>query len=451
MSIESMSSGRAPARRLALAATILVLLGSCARARADTDANPDANATADASAAASASANAAPAPAPAPIWSLSGFGTLGVVHSTEGRADFTTGIFEQNGAGFTRAWSPAVDSRIGAQVTANFTPRFSAVVQGVAQQNSDGTYTPHLEWANLKYAFTADASVRVGRIVLPSLLQSDSRAIGYAYSELRPPVEVYSLVPVTSSDGVDASYRLHFGHAANTIVASFGSSRFSVPSFGTLGAQREWVISDTAEYGATTVHFTYEQAVIVGYPPTVDALFAGFNSFGPQGEALATEYDPERKLAQIVTLGAAYDPGDWFVTAEAVKRNAHSYAGVSTAWYVTVGRRFAAFTPYLTYAQLRSNSNRSDPGLPVGDLPPYLALPAARLNAGLNTTLASIQVQSTVSVGTRWDFAKNVDLKAQFSRTRLGAGSPGLLVNPQPDFQAGSSLNLFSLTLDFVW
>jgi hypothetical protein len=382
---------------------------------------------------------------------LSGFGTFGVTHSTGGLADFTGGVFERNGAGYTRAWSPGVDSRIGAQLTANFTPRFSAILQGVAQQNSDGSYTPHLEWANLKYAFTADASVRAGRIVLPSLLFSDSRAIGYTYPQLRPPVEVYSIVPVTSSDGVDASYRLHFGNTANTIVASFGSTRFGVPGFGTLGARRAWVIADTVESGAATVHLAYEQAAVVGYPASVKALFAAFENFGPQGELLSAKYDPEGRLAQIVTLGAMYDPGDWFVMAEALKRSTHSFAGASTAWYVSGGDRVGAYTPYLTYAQLRSNSNRSDPGLTVGNLPPSLAAPATLLNAGLNSTLALIQVQSTVSVGARWDFIKNVDLTVQLSHTHLGAGSAGLLVNTQPGFQPGSAFNLVSVTLDFVW
>jgi hypothetical protein len=387
----------------------------------------------------------------ASIWSLSGFGTFGVVHSTEGRADFTTGIFERNGAGYTRAWSPGVDSKLGAQLTANFTPRFTAIVQGVAQQNSDGTYTPHLEWANLKFAFTSDASVRVGRIVLPSLLVSESRAVGYSYPEVRPPAEVYSIIPVTSSDGLDASYRTHFWQAANVIVASFGSSRFGVPGFGTLGARREWVVSDTLEFGATTVHLAYEQASIVGYPASLDALFAAFQSFGPQGDALAAKYDPQGKLAQVISIGATYDPGDWFVSAEALKRKTHSFAGESSAWYVTGGHRFGAFTPYLTHAELRSNSNRSDPGLTVGALPPYLAQSATMLNAALNATLGLIQVQSTVSVGARWDFTKNVDLKVQGSHTHLGAGSAGLLINPQPDFKPGGSFNVFTLTLDFVW
>ena len=56
------------------------------------------------------------------MFSLSGFGTLGVVHSSADRADFTASIFKPYGAGHTRAWSADVDSLIAAQATARFTP-----------------------------------------------------------------------------------------------------------------------------------------------------------------------------------------------------------------------------------------------------------------------------------------------------------------------------------------
>ena len=101
-----------------------------------------------------------------PMFSFSGFGTFGVVHSSEHQADYISNIFEPNGAGFTHSWSANIDSRIGAQLNANFTPQLSAVVQVISEQNYDKSYRPHIEWANIKYQFTPDFSVRAGRIVL---------------------------------------------------------------------------------------------------------------------------------------------------------------------------------------------------------------------------------------------------------------------------------------------
>lgn len=52
------------------------------------------------------------------MFSLSSFGTVGIVHSSEKKADFTSSIFKPNGAGHSRNWSADVDSLIGAQLTA---------------------------------------------------------------------------------------------------------------------------------------------------------------------------------------------------------------------------------------------------------------------------------------------------------------------------------------------
>ena len=109
-------------------------------------------------------------------------------------------------------------------------------------------------------------------------------------------------------------------------------------------------------------------------------------------------------------------------------------SGQHTGWYVSGGYRAAQFTPYVTYAEASASSN-SDPGLPLTALPSALVGFAAGLNAGLNTLLQQwIPEQRTLSVGTRWDFMKNLDLKLQADHTRLGADSFGTLINVQPGF-----------------
>jgi opacity protein-like surface antigen len=383
------------------------------------------------------------------MFSFSGFGTLGVVHSSEHDADFTSTLFKPNGAGYSHDWSPDVDSLIGAQVIANFTPRLSAMLQVISQQTYDDTYKPHVEWANIKYQLTPDASVRVGRTELASFLVSDTRDLGYANPWVRPPVEVYSLVPIDTSDGIDVSYRWHTGELVQTFVGTYGATTSKQPSGGNADARRQWNISDTLEYGAVTLRIAYQRANLT--LDGLDTFFSAFGHFGPQGIALEAKYDPYRKPLEFFGIGAMYNPGDWFVTGEWGTQQLHSVIGESTAWYVSGGYRLAKFTPYLTYGSLKVNSNTSDPGLNVSTLPPYLAGPALGLNAALNAILGSIPAQSTTSAGVRWDFMKNVDLKLQYDHTHLGAGSPGTLINLQPGFVPGSTVNLFSAALDFIW
>jgi hypothetical protein len=184
---------------------------------------------------------------------------------------------------------------------------------------------------------------------------------------------------------------------------------------------------------------------------TFSALFDGFRQFGAQGAALAGRYDPRDRNISFVALGAAYDPGEWFMMAEWGRSNLHSVFGKRTVAYATGGYRIREVTPYLTFAHTRANSNRSDPGLTLSALPPELVAPAAALNTALNAALGAIAVQQSVSAGARWDLIDSVALKLQYDHMNLGAGSPGVLGNVQPDFQTGGNVHLFSATVDFVW
>ena len=388
-----------------------------------------------------------------PIFSFSGFGTLGVVHSSENNADFTSSAFKPNGAGYSRSWSAEVDSLIAAQVTANPTPRLSAVLQVISEQNYDATYRPHVEWANIKYQFTPDSSARLGRTVLPIFMVTDSRKVGYANKWVRPPVEVYSLVPVTSNDGVDASYRMPVGAATNTFQVTAGRSDSRFPDsggFGTVTAKARGLAAfvDTFEQGFATVRLSAGRARIT--IPEFAPLFGAFRQFGPAGMAIADKYDVNKSLITFLGLGASYDPGNWFVMGEWSRIESRTILGKKSAWYVSSGRRFGRFMPYVTYARANADT-LSDPGLTVSALPPVLAGPAIGLNATLNSILSRNIDQETISVGGRWDLMRNVSFSLQFDRTRIGTGSKGALSNIQPGFQPGGKVNLFSVAIDFVF
>ncbi|MDP2031196.1 MAG: porin [Thiobacillus sp.] len=376
-----------------------------------------------------------------PMFSFSGFGTLGVVHSSEDKADFTSSLFKPNGAGHTRDWSADVDSLIGAQVTANLTPQLSAILQVISEQNYDNSYRPHVEWANIKYQFTPDFSVRVGRIVLPAFLLSDTRKVGYTYPWVRPPLEVYGLLPVSNSDGLDLSYRLHLGELSNTLQVEVGQKDVKlVNNGGTLEGRGSWGLAYTVEYGPLSARAAYQKTNLTIAP--INTFFNAFRQFGPQGVALADKYDSAEKPSRHLMIGVSYDPGNWFVMGEWVRAEADSFIGNGTGWYVSGGYRFGTFTPYVTYARANAD-NLSDPGL--------AAPGAAGLNAALNSLLSTKPVQNTISLGGRWDFMKNADLKLQFDHTDIGAGSSGVLRNLQPGFQLGGKVNVFSATIDFVF
>jgi hypothetical protein len=150
-------------------------------------------------------------------------------------------------------------------------------------------------------------------------------------------------------------------------------------------------------------------------------------------------------------MGATYDPGSWFATGEWARFDTHSVLGAKTAWYVSGGHRFGGWTPYLTYAREKADSETSVAGLGLQGLPPQAAGTAAFLNQTLNGLLGLVPAQHTVSAGVRWDFMRNAALKVQVDDVRVDSGSRGTFGNFQPGFQPGSTARIVSAVVDFVF
>jgi len=394
---------------------------------------------------------------------LRGFGTLGAVHSDARGADFVSGFFEPNGAGHTRPWALGVDTKIAVQADATVSERLSAVLQVVSLHRYDNSYSPKIEWAFVKYQPTPELDIRIGRTVAKPFMISDARLVGYANVWVRPPQEVYGLVPITNKDGIDATYRLSLGGFVNSVHASFGGTRLNLPGNGRVTAQNFMHLSDTVEYGPFTGRVAYSSGKVDLRTPSLDAVVDGYTTLGrnlsafgfraaaAQAQALADRYQFRDAPIEVLALGASYDRGPWLWLAEAARFNGHSVLADSTAWYVSGAYRVGSLTPYATVARLQAE-RRSETGVPLAGLPAALATPATTLNTGLNALIAGTRfAQRSMGVGLRWDFASDLALKVQYDRLRLESDSSGRLGNVQPDMQRGGTVHVFSIALDFVF
>lgn len=382
-------------------------------------------------------------------WRFGGFGTAAAAHSTERQADYTVNPNSPGRAGHSRAWAYDVDSRAGAQADVRFDKRWSGVVQVTQEKGVEGAYETHLTWANVKFQATPDLSLRAGRIALPLFVAADYRKVGYALPWLRAPVELYSLMPISNSDGIDAAYRWHTGQVKHETTVSLGraSARLNKDIAGT--ARNIVGITESASVGALTLRFTAAQSLLS--VPAAQALFDSVRAFGPQGMALADRYDFTKRHVRVFSAGFNYDTDRWFVIGEAGRVNTGSLLGDQTASYLSVGYRLGAMTPYVTYAHLVANLPTSTAGLTLDGLPPEAAAAAGLLNETLNFQLSQIGVQDTASIGVRWDVASNVALKAQVDRVTPRGGSIGTLINVQPGFRSGQTFSVVSIGMDFVF
>ncbi|KQV27222.1 hypothetical protein [Massilia sp. Root335] len=388
-------------------------------------------------------------PVRTPDWRISGFGTLGVAHASEHDADYTSSVFKASGTGLTRRWSTDVDTRLGIQLDATLARHWSAVLQVVSEQGLDNTYRPRIEWANIKYQVTPELALRAGRIALPVFLTADYRKVGYAYPWVRPPVEGYNVLPVTSSDGVDATLRWDLGPVRNASQVFYGHSAVALIAPLHVYGRGGVGISNTSDWGALSVRANMVSAEISS-DIAVD-LFDAFNAFGPAGRALTRRYAMDHKRMMLANIGVNYDPGSWFVMAEAGRTVSHSFLGATRNAYVSAGWRWKSLTPYATWARVRAVGPTLDAGLPTAALPPALAPTAAMLNAGLNALLIRIPQQTSVAAGLRWDLHTNMALKVQLDRVTPHDDSVGTFINPTPRFRSGRTTHVASVALDFVY
>jgi hypothetical protein len=402
------------------------------------------------------------------MFTLRGYGTLGVVHSDEDQADFVSAILAQpEGAGHSDEWSTAVDSKNALQIDMTFTDRLYGVVQliseGISNNSWDGDtnkrFYPSLEWANLSYRLTDDLTIRAGRIVQPFAMHSEYRKVGFANHWVRPPVEVYGAQPFTSSDGADVTYKSKLAAGTNTARAHYGVQALRSDIFK--AQVKLWGVNDSFEVGALTVRAAYMKTKFStageAFAPLFDPFIAATGSI-PGGESAALEaarllrvYDPAGDQSfDWYGVGLSYDPGNWFVMSEVTDLESSGMVLANVAGYVSGGYRLNKLTPYATYSRTRVDV-RSEPGVPLAGLPPQLAGLGAAIN-GVVASLASVDSsQQTYSVGMRWDVASGIALKAQYDYVDLDSGSQGMLANLQPGFVPGGDLNVFSLSLDFMF
>jgi opacity protein-like surface antigen len=347
-----------------------------------------------------------------PMFKFGGFGTLGASHSSMNLGDYVIDSDMPKGAGLSNNWAASNNVRVTAHVTADLTPKVSAILQVDSEYRADATYRPEVEWFNVKYALTPNAYMRVGRIALPTFMDSENRDVGYSYAWVNAPVDLYHQLSIPSSDGVDFVYRSEIGETGNTVKAIYGTNTEKSPHSESTSKDL-WGVFDTIEYGPTTLHLSYQQR----RSSTLN---------------LQTGISSAWNISRDLSVGASYDPGNWFVISEWIQ---HRTTIKVDAMYVSGGYRINKFTPYLLYSQ-------NSPGSFLPGSPPPSAAAIERAN----------RAQTTTGVGVRWDFMRNWDFKIQYDQVKLSDNSNGYLINvPTGVTLYGSKFHVISVVVDFVF
>jgi hypothetical protein len=381
-------------------------------------------------------------------FSLAGFGTVGAVYHEEDDIIFRRDNFQPGGAE-SGELDFATDSRLGVQLIAGLTDDWQAILQGTVKLTAENDWAPQLNWAVLKYSRTDSASFRIGRLNLDLFTTGDSRDVGFAALTVRPPLESFGRVPAQAYEGADAVFKTHVGPGLLTTKLYGGELRgVTAVLHGTR------MVLDGSPVGG--LNFEYE---IGNWAMRVGGMRVEFAKQGPTGARLATlraiATPQAQELAQALTikgrdvyiysLDVVYDRGP--LHAQASLTNSHTEKPAlstgGTTW-LQAGYRLGAFTPYLSWSEVRADRHMFTTGLPDA-LSPEVALANSLSRAAIRATWDN---QDSLSAGLRYDFRSDMALKFQVDRVHIRDAS--VLSDTSPT-QTSRTFPVASLALDFVF
>ena len=342
------------------------------------------------------------AQAEGPDIQFSGYGTIAATYADTHSAQFRASWQQSRGSQGRIDWG--VDSRIGAQLNASFNDTFSATGQLLAQRLGSKEDLA-VEWLYGQAELGTHTVARVGRVVLPAFMLSDVRNVGYTQHWVRTPYEVYLSMPPI--DGAQLLYRNTWEGIKFSVQPTYGRARaglyYDIAPMGIVSAPTEFrrmkSLQITAERGNWNARFGQTIA-----DATIGWLFM----------------PAENVRYNFTSVGLQYDYGHLMAMAERMVGKTDSARYDVTGYYLTAGYRFGPWMPYATYASLTNT------GVAISNQPDA----------------------HTAALGVRWDAFKDIAVKAQVERSRLG-GQQFIGVDPALDRK--NSVKVYTLSLDFVF
>ncbi|MFQ3231910.1 hypothetical protein [Reinekea sp.] len=328
---------------------------------------------------------------------LNGFISVGAGMTLKDGQEFTTDPV--NAGKYTNELSIKPDTMVALQTLSQVNDRLSATAQLVGFAGTD--FDVNFEWAYMNYELTNDISVKAGRIRMPVFSYSSSLDLGYSYTWIRPPVEVYNVF-LTSLEGISVDYNLLLGDWYTTASVYYGETSGTDPETQSL-VEFESILggSLTLNNGNLTLRGS------ASVDDDVTALRTGTTT-------------PIDLPLGFYSASALYDNGTFLVNSEYTFTDfRNDLNNNETAWFATTGMRVGSFTPHFTLSSFKQSQNSTFMAGPfaVSDYPHDI---------------------SAYTIGVRWDFDIAASAKIEYtSRKDNTVDAPiDALDSPYGDAQA---------------
>jgi hypothetical protein len=301
----------------------------------------------------------------------------------------------------------------GLQVTGTISDKLTATGQFIAR--SGNNYQVNSEWAYLTYNVSDSSKIRAGRLRTPFYMYSDFLDVGYAYSWISPPREVYYL-PFNNIDGVDFYTSASLGSFDTTFQAYFGSFDDELELGGSpakANTRNQMGVAGTFGKDWWNLRAAYHRADLTIESTSLTTLATTLRQFNFAANADKVLMDDDS--VNFVEIGGTIDTGTFVAAAEHIELDAtDSFLGKNIREYVMLGVRSGEFLYHITASKSDDELSHPEAGIPAG-----VALPVVGSTNYLIGVLKGAAAQESVhrdvlTLGVRWDVTSGTALKFQF-------------------------------------
>jgi hypothetical protein len=296
------------------------------------------------------------------------------------------------------------ESLAAVQFSATITEKMGATIQLIAQKQEVNDDI-RVEWAYIYYDASDEFRLLAGRIRPTLFLYSDYLDVGYAYSWITPPDEVYAQANISNLDGGSVAYTLELDDYQFAITAYGGNSADKLPNPMPNSTSPLDVDYDSIIGGEISFSSDYAK-LRAGY---IQASVTENTTLGQVPDDLAMD----ETSAAFYGLGLSVDYEDILFAAEYISRDMDGTGAPDvTSYYAMLGYKIGDFTPNYTYAVADSDMDFSSAQGTLPDGKPVAVV--------VNTIRAqNLDDRSSHTLGVRYDVNSQAALKLEWNMATL--------------------------------
>ena len=282
---------------------------------------------------------------------FNGFYSFGLIKATE---DVNVTTFD-NFVGVDDEVCTDCLSRLGIQIDFKVSDKVNAIGQFISGNATNREL--QTDWAFLRYDMTSKTSFRAGRLVTPAYAKSQYQTVGFATPWASLPTTYIKMARFF--DGIDFKQQFPIGPVNSLITVMFGNTRTATATIDF--SLRDMVaVSWEASHSNMSFRLAFFDYIFdvqdAGRSPDYTALVESAYAMGFEDTLV------EDANTTNLIVGFEYDDGiNLFLTEYSNVHWDKGSSGGYMSYYLSYGRRFGTWMPYLRYGQLEfHDSNRTD-------------------------------------------------------------------------------------------